>query len=273
MSDVAQGAGWWQASDGKWYPPTAMPASTPPPPVGASAPLPGPAVPLALSVVLQVAFGFTAALETLLLVLMVRARSTFADYWNNPFDDDSLWSAAVDAEDRYVSASNVALVANVGLFILLVVWMWRCHSATDRLRPGDRKWSRGWTVGGWFIPIANLVIPKRVMNEIERLAIAPRNGGAVDRGWRSVRESAVGWLWWLAFVASWLGVRWADNMADDAAANFDGDALISAYGLGIGATAVGVAAAICGAIYVGRLSRRLSPAAFSATYVEQSSSR
>jgi hypothetical protein len=34
MSDVSQGAGWWQASDGKWYPPEShpdYPASRPEP--------------------------------------------------------------------------------------------------------------------------------------------------------------------------------------------------------------------------------------------------
>ncbi len=30
MSDVSQGPGWWQASDGKWYPPEQRPASEPP---------------------------------------------------------------------------------------------------------------------------------------------------------------------------------------------------------------------------------------------------
>ena len=29
MSDTSQGEGWWQASDGKWYPPTASPAPPP----------------------------------------------------------------------------------------------------------------------------------------------------------------------------------------------------------------------------------------------------
>src|SRR5690554_2640057 len=33
MSDAAQGPGWWQAADGKWYPPEAAP--------GAAAPNPG----------------------------------------------------------------------------------------------------------------------------------------------------------------------------------------------------------------------------------------
>ncbi len=45
MSDVKQGDGWWQASDGKWYPPTSMPEPpkpsadvTPPPFTGVAEP-------------------------------------------------------------------------------------------------------------------------------------------------------------------------------------------------------------------------------------------
>lgn len=38
MSEMSQGPGWWQASDGKWYPPQSAP-----PPVPAPAPLPPPA--------------------------------------------------------------------------------------------------------------------------------------------------------------------------------------------------------------------------------------
>lgn len=49
MSDVPEGQGWWEASDGRWYPPTASPgelevglASPPPqPPPWSSTPPPG----------------------------------------------------------------------------------------------------------------------------------------------------------------------------------------------------------------------------------------
>ncbi|WP_421119961.1 DUF4190 domain-containing protein [Aquihabitans daechungensis] len=46
MSDVSQGPGWWQASDGRWYPPTAKPGTAAS--VPERAPMPGyrpPAVP------------------------------------------------------------------------------------------------------------------------------------------------------------------------------------------------------------------------------------
>lgn len=34
MSDSSQGQGWWQANDGKWYPPELHPSVQPPPPTG-----------------------------------------------------------------------------------------------------------------------------------------------------------------------------------------------------------------------------------------------
>jgi hypothetical protein len=41
MSDSSQGPGWWQAGDGKWYPPEKAP-EPPPPPLPGSEPRPGP---------------------------------------------------------------------------------------------------------------------------------------------------------------------------------------------------------------------------------------
>ena len=43
-ADSSQGPGWWQASDGKWYPPEQTPAAAPPVPAPPTAPVaPGPA--------------------------------------------------------------------------------------------------------------------------------------------------------------------------------------------------------------------------------------
>jgi hypothetical protein len=34
VSDTSRGPGWWQAADGKWYPPEQHPSYSPPPPPG-----------------------------------------------------------------------------------------------------------------------------------------------------------------------------------------------------------------------------------------------
>ena len=41
-ADSSQGPGWWQASNGKWYPPEQRPGPLPPQPIPGSSPLPGP---------------------------------------------------------------------------------------------------------------------------------------------------------------------------------------------------------------------------------------
>lgn len=50
MSDVSRGPGWWQAANGKWYPPQPMPRGAPPPsppPGPYVGPMPGSSAPLA----------------------------------------------------------------------------------------------------------------------------------------------------------------------------------------------------------------------------------
>lgn len=271
MSDTSQGPGWWLASDGRWYPPTSAPRQPPPPPpppIGASAPLPGPAVSPALAVLVQVAFGFTAAIYAFAFALTLHARSTFEAWWNSPGSDLALLRAAVDADERLASMAPVSVVTNLGLLAIVMVWMWQSHGATDRLRAGDRRWGRGWTIGGWLVPLANLVIPKGVMNEIERIATAPRSGGVLAAGWQQGRTSAVGWAWWVLFVSAWIGGRITTRMVDGAAEKLDGAAALDAYLMLATTSVLAVVSAVCGAVLVGRISRRLSPAAFAATYDE-----
>lgn len=51
-----------------------------------------------------------------------------------------------------------------------IVWL---HRASANLHGIGRpmRWGRGWTIGGWFIPIANLFIAPRVVREIDRQTV------------------------------------------------------------------------------------------------------
>ncbi|MDQ1467102.1 MAG: hypothetical protein QOH10_1517 [Actinomycetota bacterium] len=71
VSDVSQGAGWWQASDGKWYPPQPPPPMSPPPPVvpqknrhGCLAIVGGVAIVVILLIILAVVFIAVGAKST-----------------------------------------------------------------------------------------------------------------------------------------------------------------------------------------------------------------
>ncbi len=54
--------------------------------------------------------------------------------------------------------------------VLLMVWLNLAYKAGQSRGAIDRTWSSGWTVGAWFIPFANLAIPKLVVNEVDRMS-------------------------------------------------------------------------------------------------------
>ena len=164
------------------------------------------------------------------------------------YDD---WIIARDAAGAFVGLFWLAWIAG---FVVLLVWLHKAHTATQQMWPGKRKWGSGWTVGGWFIPLANMVIPKLVINEIERIATAPRVGGRVDEGWRRCGTSALGWVWWLALTPG-IFVWQIGATITDAPETTPSDLRIGYWvqGLALLAIAIGLAA---GAVFFRRLTRR-----------------
>lgn len=272
MSDTPQGAGWWLASDGKWYPPQSAAPLRPPPAAGLAAPQfpavaplpPGAAgrrsVSTGLSGTLQGFYWALGGLAALSSLLAIGTLVAFNSWWDTPVGSREEARALddwVQVEDAFEGVAGVMFLAGLVALILMMIWMNISHKVTQQLWPGQRSWTSGWTVGAWFIPVANLVIPKLVMNEIERIATAPRSHGAVGEQWRSVATSATGWLWWLGMiigsivnaVGSGLGSE-LDSSAGEVRAGY----VFNALGLSLVA-----AGAVFGALYVRRIGRRLSP--------------
>lgn len=82
--------------------------------------------------------------------------------------------------------------------VLSIIWWYQAYAAIERTGMAGRSWSAGWAVGGWFIPIANLIIPKLVLNEIDRVSGAADDGSAE---WRDRPLHFPATLWWATFVA------------------------------------------------------------------------
>ncbi|MEV4561753.1 DUF4328 domain-containing protein [Kitasatospora sp. NPDC049285] len=76
-------------------------------------------------------------------------------------------------------------VATVAVFL---VWFRRCRRNAEVLAPGAHAHTPGYAVGGWFIPLGNLWIPRRVALDI----------------WRSAGPAGGTWIinaWWAVFLA------------------------------------------------------------------------
>jgi heme/copper-type cytochrome/quinol oxidase subunit 2 len=143
-------------------PPSEVPAST-----GTAPWLPGPnprraqaaAILLALNIAMSVAtvvavLGHIRLLEALQRVCgigLVRPCT---------FEEGSGILRAAEASDRRLftfGIAGTALVVVTG--IVWLVWQYRARKEVDRRGPVSFRYSAGWGVGSWFVPIVNLWVP------------------------------------------------------------------------------------------------------------------
>ncbi|TDQ05642.1 DUF4328 domain-containing protein [Labedaea rhizosphaerae] len=115
-------------------------------------------------------------------------------------------------------ASVVYLVLGALTGVVFLTWLWRARLAAEAR--GDRqRLARGWTIGGWLLPGANLVLPLLVVEDIAGKTLAVR-------------------AWWGLVIASTLIKLVTGTAADDASA-----AAIRTENIGVTVAAVLVAAA------------------------------
>jgi hypothetical protein len=93
---------------------------------------------------------------------------------------------------QYWIARFVALAACA----CFIVWSYRARRNVDRLPGSQPYWPTGFTIGAWFIPLANLVLPCLVVADIARNSVDPRD----TAGRRAMTALAAAW-WSSAFVA------------------------------------------------------------------------
>jgi hypothetical protein len=92
------------------------------------------------------------------------------------------------------------VLTQFAIAVLFVIWMFRAAKNNEALERRGARFGPGWSIGAWFIPFANLVIPVLIVQDLWRGSSADHPRG--DPRWRRAPASAlVGW-WWAAWVAS-----------------------------------------------------------------------
>jgi len=178
------------------------------------------------------------------------------------------WSSYMIADGRFVdllesdqdafSANGLAYFAAFVAGILFIVWLYQAYRSAESRGATGRRWGPGWTIGGWFIPLANLVIPKLVVNEVDRMSNPEAGVAPIEARWKMLPRMTSSDLWWVLLVGgvltSWIG-SWLYNSTPD----FDTSATGNAYVLfAISQGVLAVAAVMCGmvALAIGRRLRR-----------------
>jgi hypothetical protein len=137
-------------------------------------------------------------------VITALALTAFADVWRliaylhraTIADDIShgnvSLATATHADDQVQLASVVELAVIILTAVLFVVWFHRIVKVIADKRPGSQRYSPGWAIGGWFVPILSLFRPKQMVDDAWR-AGHDGSGPATVPSWVH--------LWW----AAWLG--------------------------------------------------------------------
>jgi len=155
---------------------------------------------------------------------------------------------ANDRRQQLIGATQIGLLVLGALFFLR--WFHRAYKNLGTLGAGALRYSTGWAIGSWFIPILNLFRPKQIANDIWRAS----EPGAQESGWWSqARVPALVHLWWgLFLISGFLG-----RAALSASGNPETiGAAQTATGLTIATDLTSVAAGVLAILYIVRVTER-----------------
>ncbi len=96
------------------------------------------------------------------------------------------------------SLTQLAGIASLTTFILVAVWTFRSVSNLRVLDRTGARLSPGWTIAMWFIPVANLVLPYLVFQDLWR---SSDPGTEPGDGWKHVQGSPLVAAAWFLYVA------------------------------------------------------------------------
>jgi hypothetical protein len=91
------------------------------------------------------------------------------------------------------------LVVVFATFVVFGRWIVLAKRECRRLGATQLEYSPGWSVGWYFVPIANLWKPYQAMAEAFR---ASRSWSGPRNGWKRLRVPAIVPLWWAAWITS-----------------------------------------------------------------------
>jgi hypothetical protein len=88
--------------------------------------------------------------------------------------------------------STLTLIGWLVTASAFITWLYLVRENLELRGETGLLWRKGWTIGGWFIPVANLVIPWRVVCEVYARSVP----GAY-RTWTAPRLVSG---WWVALI-------------------------------------------------------------------------
>ena len=110
------------------------------------------------------------------------SRSSFNDLWGLSDAIAALW-----------------LLCLLGASICFIGWLHSAYANIQNMGAVNLRRTTGWAIGSWFIPLANLIWPKEIVNDTWR-AGQPSLAPGQSEAWKAIRVPNYIHWWW----ACWL---------------------------------------------------------------------
>ncbi|WP_370378418.1 DUF4328 domain-containing protein [Catenulispora sp. GAS73] len=202
-----------------------------------------------LGVATIVLLALDAAMAALAAGFLVWRHSLLSDFLNDPASVDPTSLDDSDAAAR--DTMGWFTLFTLATIVLFICWFWAARTNAEAYTPNRGTLHPGWSIGGWFIPVAGLILPCIVARDTYRGTMLGRQGRPAGGG------QITGW-WWAAYVAFWISGLAASGengqLQNDAPVNRVSDTQ-SAVTAGIVALTVGVAAALLAIAYVATITK------------------
>ena len=173
----------------------------------------------------------------LAIVSLINRVSVLEDFRSDPLGSGAL-GRIEDADSLAQFATGLAVIIGVATIVLQMIWLFRTTRML-RARGFTTRYSQGWAIGGFFIPIAQFFIIFRMYADC-RSALA-------TQGIDSARYSLMS-KWWILEIVGIVVTRVASSSTHDDVDQF----ITHDYTLAGGSLAL-LVAAILGAIVFGHL--------------------
>jgi len=141
--------------------------------------------------------GVSVALQVLNLPVIIAVRSRAVRYRDGRISTQSF-------QDTLNRQALIRLPLNgvaVGVAVMSIIWMYRVAENHRALARQGSRWSPGWAIGGWFIPL--LVVPWLMLRELWRGSDPASPPG--DPHWRQRRASPLLTAWWVVYALAPVG--------------------------------------------------------------------
>jgi len=123
-----------------------------------------------------------------------------SDFKLGVYSSEALVNAAAESNDKRQQIIGVfQFCIGITTVVVFAMWIYRANFNSRQLGAQGMKFSPGWSVGYYFIPILLLWKPYQAMKEIWQTSKAPTSWESVTRG------AVLPWWWFFFLISSMLG--------------------------------------------------------------------